>query len=64
MSCECDLCQYIREAQERIASLPADHEPFFREMFNRLMHAEIDRDVYRAKFEGKWPSEVVEHQRT
>lgn len=56
MSCNCRVCVYAREVQKHLNDLPKKHAEFFEDMYNQLVHTEMDRDVNQAIIDGTWPS--------
>lgn len=56
MACQCDVCYYSRQVNERIQKLEdEDTREFFLNMYDMLIHAEFDRDYYRAVVKNEWP---------
>jgi hypothetical protein len=64
--CQCDVCNYSRMVNEYIQKLedPDDRE-FFLNMYDMLIHSEMDRDYYKAIVDGQWPNadELIQKRR-
>ncbi len=54
--CECDVCHFSRLVNAHIQKLEdEDAQNFFMNMYDMLIHAEFDRDYYKAVIDGTWP---------
>lgn len=64
--CECNVCKYSRKVAEKLELIPEDQRAFWEEMYDILIHAELDRDHYRAVIDGSWPDadEFIQRVRT
>ena len=65
MSCNCEVCQYSRKVQENLEGLPEDKRKFFEDMYEILVHVEMDRDWYKCIIEGVWPNadDIIQRSR-
>lgn len=56
MTCQCDVCYYSRQVNEQIQKLEdPDAREFFLNMYDMLIHAEFDKDYYKAIVKNEWP---------
>ena len=53
--CDCQVCQQGREFKRRLELVPEPERPYWNDLYETLIHAEMDRDWYRAIFDGSWP---------
>ncbi len=55
--CQCQICCFSRSVSAEINKLedPSSQE-FFLNLYDMLIHTEMDRDHYKAIIEGKWPN--------
>ena len=53
--CQCDDCRYFRAIYRVSSRLTPPNRLLVRDLIERCLHAEADRDYYRAKFKGLWP---------
>lgn len=63
--CECTVCQYSRKVQANLEGLPPEKKAFFEDMYDILIHTEMDRDYYREIIRGRWPGsdEIIQRYR-
>lgn len=56
MTCQCDVCYYSRQVNKQIQKLEdPDAREFFLNMYDMLIHAEFDKDYYKAIVKNEWP---------
>ena len=56
MSCQCDVCYYSRQVNAQVQKLEdPDAREFFLNMYDMLIHAEFDKDYYKAIVKNEWP---------
>lgn len=63
--CECSVCQYSRKLQANLEGLPPEQKAFFEDMYDILIHTEMDRGYYYAIIKNQWPGsdEVIQRYR-
>ena len=64
--CDCAVCIRSRAFEDRIRDVPAEHQEYFRAMYDQLIEVEMDRDYYKVVVNGTWPyaDEVIKHIRS
>ena len=64
--CECEICVRSRSFNVIVEALPAEHQEYFRVMYDHLLEAEHERDYYKVIVDGTWPNadEVIKHIRS
>ena len=55
--CDCMICKRHGRAKDLASKLAPDDKEFFMDMVSALDHAEMDRDVLQAQWDGDWPDE-------
>ena len=54
--CDCDVCYYARQVNLYINKIEdEDVQNFFMNMYDMLIHAEMDKDYYQAIVKNQWP---------
>jgi len=53
--CECRICNRSRQIDAAIRLLPKPQRLFMQDIHLEFIHAEMDRDYYRAIVKGDWP---------
>ena len=64
--CECQVCYFSRLVNAQIQKLEdPDAQNFFLNMYDMLIHAEMDRDYYKSIVDGQWPNadELIQKRR-
>jgi hypothetical protein len=64
--CECQVCYFSRLVNAEIQKLEdPDAQNFFMNMYDMLVHAEMDKDYYKAIVDGQWPNadELIKKRR-
>ena len=65
--CECEVCYFSRLVNEQIQKLEdPEAQNFFLNLYDMVVHAEMDRDYYKAIVEGVWPNAdeiIAKHRR-
>ena len=64
--CECEICVRSRSFNDVVEALPAEHQEYFRVMYDQLLEIEHERDYYKVIVDGTWPNadEVIKHIRS
>lgn len=65
MSCNCKVCQFAKQVDGAMAGTYDEMRDMIAELYLRLVHAEMDRDVAESVIDGSWPSaaEVIRYAR-
>lgn len=54
--CQCQVCYFSRLVNAEIQKLEdPDAQNFFLNLYDMLIHSEMDKDFYKAIVEGDWP---------
>lgn len=63
--CECALCKRNLAVVEQLKALPDSQRKFWEEMYDILLHTELDLDWNQAIVNGSWPDadRIIESRR-
>lgn len=64
--CQCQVCHFSRLVNVEIQKLEdSGAKNFFLNLYDMLIHTEMDRDYYKAIIDGKWPNadELIQRRR-
>jgi hypothetical protein len=52
--CQCNVCKRGAVVYARLQLLPKDQREFWENLYDELLHVELDRDVNAAIIDGSW----------
>lgn len=63
--CKCQVCEYSRIFQEKLAALPVDQQPFFESLYERMCDISQDLSYQKCLVDGSWEGadEVIKNTR-
>lgn len=65
MTCKCDICNRGRAVRDRLALLPESERSFWENIYDDVLHLELDLGYYKSIVDGSWPGadEVIAGRR-
>lgn len=63
--CKCQVCDYGRIYREKLAALPADQQPFFEALYDKMCNLSQDLDYQKCLVDGSWggADEIIKNAR-